>query len=1018
MYLEKIELTGFKSLANRTILEFKPGLTCIVGPNGSGKSNIVDAIRWATGEQGLKNLRGKKSEDVIFSGSEKRARGNLAEVSLFLNNHDHRLPLEYETVAISRRIYRDGENEYLINQQKVKLQDIVLLLAQANFGQKSYGIIGQGMTDYILTCSPLERKDFFDEAAGVKHFQIKREAAVRKLERSRQNLQQGELTLAEIEPRLKLLARQVNKLRQRQEIEVKLRALQRYYYQTSWQGLEDEREKLTAVLETQSVDRACLENEINELQEKMEQMSRGDSRTEVFDQLQNEYNELLRRKEKIMTELAGLQQKIGQDYASRGQQNLIWLENKIRELHLKVAALNEKISALENQNTAKTGRLEQDQRELSDLKNQLAILQNNLEAAQNQSGGQSGTWGAAWLEGVKTILAEQKNLTGICGLVGDLGQIKPEHETCLAVAAGNKLTAIVTEDENAAIAAIAYLKTNRLPTVTFIPLNKIRAYGPTNNAPREALDWALNLVDYDPRYQKAFEFVFGETLVVADTAAAQSLGVGDYRMVTLEGDLFEKSGLLRGGYRPAGSARWPRWSGQSALPATHLDLATIKRQIVQQAEKYQNLLKLTEETTFTLKINANQIQQWQDDLTASAAEIKNLELDLRAQTSSDPTQQAALAANLRERREALDQELAAEENKIQTIRQQINSFNANEEEKKQQLFNLQRALTDKQKQADGAGEVLSNTRVAIARLETKKDDLAREIWEELNTQPPLEFDTAAAEIKISLSQAQDNIRQLKRQLENIGGLDDEIEKEYETVNQRFEFISQQTTDLRATIESLTKLAKELERQINEGFNLALKKINEHFDYYFKKLFDGGRAHLALIQNEKPVAEEALDGADGDNTGQNSAENGASSHSGDTLANRVAADEPAEGLSENIWAGLEIEVVPPGKKMRHLAALSGGEKSMAALALVCAVIAYNPPPFVILDEADAALDESNTQKFAGILKHLSEKTQFIAITHNRVTMEQASILYGITLDTDNTSRILSVSLEEAKQKAAR
>ena len=246
------------------------------------------------------------------------------------------------------------------------------------------------------------------------------------------------------------------------------------------------------------------------------------------------------------------------------------------------------------------------------------------------------------------------------------------------------------------------------------------------------------------------------------------------------------------------------------------------------------------------------------------------------------------------------------------------------------------------------------------------------------------------------------IRQLKQKLEKIGGMDEEIEREYAEVNERFEFIKNQVEDLGATIETLNRLARELEKQIDAGFNQALKKINQQFDYYFKKLFGGGQAGLVLTRME-------AGGAAGEAEGTS-----------DTAAE---GEESGSGVEEEIgekeiWEGLEIEAVPPGKKVRHLNALSGGEKSMAALALVCAVIAYNPPPFVILDEADASLDESNTQKFADILEHLEDKTQFVAITHNRVTMEKAGVLYGITLDSDNTSKILSVSLEEAKQKAAR
>jgi chromosome segregation protein len=315
MYLQRIELQGFKSFANKTILEFPApgtttkavlnasgrsnksnqqvcGVTAIVGPNGSGKSNVVDAVRWVLGEQSLKLLRGKKSTDIIFSGSAKKSQMGLAEVSLHLNNEDKSAPIDYTEIVITRKLYRDGESEYLLNKNSVRLFDIIMLLAKANFGQNTYSIIGQGMVDRIVNYSSQERKDFFDEATGVKQFQIKRDRSVNKLKKSRENLAQAQTLINELEPHLKMLTRQVNRLHKRKEIEVELKEAWEKYYGKQWLDLDGSYKELIISVTSYDKKKIKLDQEIESLQEKLNSLSEESSRSEEFDRLQKEYNAL------------------------------------------------------------------------------------------------------------------------------------------------------------------------------------------------------------------------------------------------------------------------------------------------------------------------------------------------------------------------------------------------------------------------------------------------------------------------------------------------------------------------------------------------------------------------------------------------------------------------------------------------------------------------------------------------------------------------------------------------------
>ncbi len=737
MYLQKLEMVGFKSFAEKTELDFLPatdgtrGITAVVGPNGSGKSNVADALRWVLGEQSIKLLRGKKAEDVIFSGSEKRARSGFAEVILHLNNEDGKIPLDMSEVAISRRIYRDGDSEYLINKNKVRLADIQLLLAQANFGARSYSVIGQGAIDAVLVASPQERKEFFDEAAGVRQFQLKRHQSVMKLDATRENLQQAEMLLAEIEPRMRSLARQVKRLEERGTLEEDLHALRHQYYGKLWTDLKTQTDARTKMLTTLEKEWREKESTLDSAKAELGKLEVEETGSDAFSKLQEEYQQLLEEKNRL-----------------RGQ-----------ELQIKS----------------------------------------------------------------KIEIAEQV--------------------------------------------------TKRVATA--LPLSKI-----------------IEEIGVIGSRQDA---------VIAKLRAAKTLE--DAKAV------------------------------ESALAALHKDTVSLK-----------------------------------DRLERPAPE-----------SSAAPEKDPALVRELA----ALAKNLSDIDAKIRAALAALQGYNQGEQKKKEKFFSLQHTLQEKITAAHALERRLGDERIEFARLDTRRESLDAEMNVELGEK--------AAHVKVNyvatgaerVDELSGQIQKLKYQLQLIGGIDPEVTREYTETHERFEFLMTQTTDLRKGIDDLDHVIAELDVTIKARSEGAFRQLNRDFDRYFKTLFGGGKAELMQIRAGDKEEDEEDD---------------------------VVAKEKKE-IDRDRIVGIEIHATPPGKKIKSITMLSGGERALVSIALICAIMTSNPSPFVVLDEVDAALDESNADKFASIIEQLAGKTQFIVITHNRYTMHKANVLYGVTMRDEGTSTLLSINLDE-------
>lgn len=758
MHLTKLEIQGFKTFAQKTTLTFLPPkngvapVTAIVGPNGSGKSNSADAIRWVLGEQSLKLLRGKASEDVIFSGSDQRTRAGFAEVSISFDNHDRSMPVEFTEVTITRRLYRDGASEYLVNGATSRLSDIQLLLAQANIGQRSYAVVGQGMIDHILVSSPEERKTFFDDATGVKPLQMKRHEAMLKLKRTYENLAEVEMLLTEIEPRLKSLKRQVARLSEREAVERTLQELERRYYGSLWWKLSDQ---LT------------------------EARTRHDA-----------------------------------------------LEASAKAEREGMKTLEAQVSAYEAE----------ERNEAPDSK--LLTLQKQYQDAQKKRGS---------------------------------------------------------------------LRDEAFDVQKKIELEKVRAQS----------NWA-------------------------------PLPLGKI-IEEIDGLVGEQHALLK----------------------------RIKE--VKSLEELSALEKL---------IDAS--------LERSTSLSRRLQRPSPEDVKTDPALLERLAAI------AVEQKRAEED--LVSFEQQIEKSAAEEKKVRVEVIEAQKELREKQRAVHEMENKKNSVAIELARFEERRENLGREMDESLKEN--------AAEIRVTRHEGTEEdasllpeIQRLRYKKELIGGIDPEIVKEYEETDARFLFLSTQVKDLRDAINATEKVVDELDEDIREQSEKAFRKINVEFQRYFKVLFGGGSCSLVQLTKED-LAEPVPEG-----------------EPAETLAEEMQhheEDTSIESLKlrikerEDRVIGIEIQATPPGKKMKSLNLLSGGERALTSIALISAIMAVNPSPFVVLDEVDAALDEANTIRFAAIVEELAKLSQFVIITHNRATMEKADILYGVTMGSDGVSNLLSVKLAEVTQ----
>ncbi len=1186
MYLKSLEVHGFKSFANKLVFEFHNGITAIVGPNGSGKSNVADAVRWVLGEQSAKQLRGAKMEDVIFAGTQMRKPLGYAYVAITISNEDHKLDVPYEEVKIARRVYRSGESEYLLNGASCRLKDVQELLLDTGIGKEGYSIIGQGQIDKILSGKPEERRELFDEAAGIVKFKKRKAAAEKNLEEERQNLVRIEDILSELEKQVEPLERQSAKAKEylayRDELrnldinlflseydrihgemegikEKKaiaagdLEAASREYDQAKEEyvaveaQLEEHNKSLEQQREILSADRLSLnqsEGDIkvlneqilalrqnkehnqellhslgeriqaasreregyleqkaqadenkqglverqSEIQKKMDDMAERAMSMEIeINQCNEDVIDFLNRNTDVKTDEERMKTLLEQNNIKNAEITKRILENKteasvltevldreekaLAEITDKIGALDDSTQELKDSEAVIDRERENLVREHRDTQQKFHMENSRLVSLRNLTERYEG-----YGQSIKRIMEQKKHQPGIVGVVADIIRVQKEYEVAVETALGGSIQNIVTDNGQTAKEMIGFLKKNRYGRATFLPLTNMKAK-PMNlsgGMMREpgVIGMASELVEADGQFQNLIQYLLGRFVVVDHIDHAIALAKKYHhtvRIVTVEGDLLNPGGSMSGGAfknsnnllgrrremddleRHAGDLKAKLQGLSSSIKENEgkkeavvtqirknrkirqemvlrqntakinydraaedmeknrekLDLIRLERRQIEEskASLSQDMEKIKEQ----MASNEEQSRQRKDEmekLTASLEELKleqekvsgensELLLEIAAREQSGQFVEENLeriSRTLEQLEQELEdtgksgedadvqvankeQEIAATREKIADINRHMEALTASIEEvtqKREELTVLHKGFFQKREELAGRKSDLDKE---CYRLENQMDKLSEKMDSNTNylwEQYELTYHTAEENrvaVELSPPQMKTEINRLKNQIKELGDVNVNAIEQFQEVRERYEHLGGQHHDLIEAAHVLEGIIEELDTEMRKQFESQFGEIRTRFNKVFGELFGGGRGTLELTEEE-----------------------------------------------DILEAGIRIVAQPPGKKLQNMMQLSGGEKALTAIALLFAIQSLKPSPFCLLDEIEAALDDSNVSRYADYLHKLTKDTQFIVITHRRGTMNAADILYGITMQEKGVSTLVSVNLLDEKEIA--
>jgi chromosome segregation protein len=1184
MFLKRIDVAGFKSFADKIQVEFVQGVTAVVGPNGSGKSNISDAVRWVLGEQSAKSLRGSKMEDIIFAGSDNRKPLNVAEVTLTLDNEDQHLPLDYNEISITRRVFRSGDSEYLINKQQCRLKDIVELFMDSGLGREAFSIIGQGRVEEILSSKSDERRKIFEEAAGVLKYKTRKQKAEQKLTETQENLNRVEDILYELEDQVEPLKIQASIakdfLEKKQELEVVETAVlvheiedlhERWEKQKTFvaelQGQESTLSQQVrqgeSAIERARLDMQALDESIDQLQAALllasETLEKLEGKKEVLKERKKNYsqhkaslleqiqqltqkkdhlesqlkieNHVLQEKEQQLKEIKkqvkeeesrlivlemdveSELEKLKSDYFDRlNEQTSIkneirYIEEQSKQQNFKSGKLDEennkfilqrenlqltKVEVQEKYQTAETDlkeKLEKYQalrasvskKELDSHKNQEQLYQayqyiqqykskkEMLESMQEEYAG--------FMQGVKEVLkAKNSRLNGIEGAVAELITVPSEIETAIETALGASMQHVVVDHDQNAMKAIQFLKQTRAGRATFLPMNVIKPRAVSNGDAQNAssaesfVGIAADLVKYDVKHENIVGNLLGNIIISKDLKGANEIAkkVGyRYRIVTLEGDVVSPGGSMSGGSLKQKSTSL--LSRQREVEELSEKLESMEKQTLQLESKVsgqkENLQKEKEQLE-NFKIEGEQLRELEQELKSQLREIEidekslndrlqlydrekqsyetekstadtrlselhtNMEAAVLAgkelekniadlsekkkmhQTSKEELRETLTtlkikaaeleqqAANQREKGERLQEEfLSVESKKKETeedywlLEEEMNTSSSGEDSLDEQITqkrheknsalkliserrqermksyqsieSMELTLKEAKRQYKQLSDGLKTEEVSINRLDVELENRLTHLREEYE----LSYEGAKEKHKLEmpLDDAKRKVKLIKLAIDELGAVNIGAIEEYDRVSQRYEFLSEQRNDLTEAKDTLYGVISEMDEEMKNRFEETFTAIRSHFGVIFKDLFGGGRADLVLTQPD-----------------------------------------------DLLMTGVDIMAQPPGKKLQQLGLLSGGERALTAIALLFAILKVRPVPFCILDEVEAALDDANVHRFAKFLRAFSKGTQFIVVTHRKGTMEEADVLYGVTMQESGVSNLVSVRLEETRE----
>ena len=1181
MYLKSLEVHGFKSFANKIVFDFHNGITGIVGPNGSGKSNVADAVRWVLGEQSAKQLRGASMQDVIFAGTENRKPLSYAYVAITLDNSDHQLPVEFEEVTVARRVYRSGESEYLINGNTCRLKEVSELFYDTGIGKEGYSIIGQGQIDRILNGRPEERRELFDEAAGIVKFKKRKVTAQKKLESERENLVRINDILSELERQVGPLERQSEKARtylkkkeelkeydvnmfllesdrisvEKKEVEEKYQIADDEMKQVnvSYENIKAEYEKLGHDMEEMdqkintlreninqtSSTRQKLESQIQILNEQIHTAEMTDEHLQSrLDAIQKEKDERLEakkgyeeqksqldeqlasideRRAKAQEQLQTIQEELSRCNAGMecGQSELIQLlQNKasiqakqqrfdtmLEQCNIRKAELNKRLldrkaqeEGLDSVLEEYTKDLEAVQQEVDALKNledelekknkdwKVKIIETNrkIESAQTEYHKQQSRLESlrniaerydGYGNSIRKVMEQKSEHKGLLGVVSDLIQVDKEYETAIETALGGNIQNIVTEDEETAKQMITFLKKNRLGRATFLPLTSVSAKAnPKNEAAlgeKGVIGLANKLVKCDPKYDEIAAYLLGRVLVVDTIDHAIALAKKHHHslhMVTLEGEYLSPGGSMTGG----------AFKNSSNLLARNREIEELEIQVNQLKDELKKLRERKDDIETAIALNADEVEENKEKMQGLLIRKNTAQMNVE-RAKQQRNESESVFEGLRKESEGIKRQIEEiKQNKQQTLEEL--EFSKNREKEIEEESKKYQAIVEEQaKEEARASEILSGIQLEVASI-TKTIEFAQENIDRVEAELE-KFDAERESLVENAAHAKEDAEQKKKDIEEIQRtieasqstnteLDEELKRskeirekmseDYKGFFKKQEEVSQRRNDLDKEIFRLNnqreKLAESEELQTN--YMWTEYELTPHAALELQKdIYDDAEALKKLIREVKDEIRKLGD------VNVNAIEEykDVSKRYGDLKTQHddiVEAEATLVGIIEELDEGMRrqfsekfaeiqrefdssfkqlfgggkgtLELVeeedilecgiriiaqPPGKKLQNMMQLSGGEKALTAIALLFAIQALKPSPFCLLDEIEAALDDSNVSRYANYLNKLTKNTQFIVITHRRGTMTAADRLYGITMQEKGVSTLVSVNLIE-------
>ncbi len=978
MYLKEISATGFKSFADKLTISLDGKTTCIVGPNGSGKSNIVDAVRWVLGEQSVKSLRGDSNmSDVIFSGSKNRNALNVATVSLTFDNSDNYINIPYNEITVKRRVYRTGENEYFINNEKCRLKDITDLFLDSGIGKSSFNIISQGEVQKIVSESSYDRRVIFESAAEVLKYKKRKEDALKKLDKTHTNLERVNDIIAELEIQVEPLREQSIKAEEYLKIKNELKNIEVALLSS----------EITTINEEYQLTKEKIEKLNNEIMNLGVQSNKSD--TELLD-LKNNLSKIELTIKELNNRLLSLTK---EEEKINGEKNILKERQKYDASNSKV---HENISSLKEEKLKKENIIHLDKIDLDTLQNELESIKseiNNLTLLGNTSKKEYQDSfneynektklladidhkigiiedyinnGGTINNSIKAILNNPR-LRGIHQTLGALLEIDEKYLKALDVSLGGSKQFIVVENEDSAKSAINYLKDNKLGRATFFPISVIKPRGvdlDTLNVVRNMqgfISVLMDVVKYDSKYYNVVSNQVGNVLLVdnIDNANKISKVINQrYKIVTLDGDIVHIGGTMTGGSLN---------TSKSIFEEKHeLETLRVKRREI--AEVIATLEENIKSSTSKLEDNSEKIRQKEIVLiqTQEKYNTKKSSLDITNEEYNNIINELRSLENL------VDSSLSKEEDRIMKL------YYETSREKEEVVREIARSTKEKDKISSTIDNIeatnkLNNTslytkekelktlEINISKMDVLLDNYLRILSEDYE----MTYEKAKSNyiLEMDTKEARSLVNSYKNRIKQIGMVNVQAIEDYKRVSERYNFLNSQKDDLLNAKDTLLEIINEMDTVMKEEFLTTFNKINIEFQEVFKQLFKGGSASLKLTNPD-----------------------------------------------DLLETGVDIIASPPGKKLTSINLLSGGEKTLTAICLIFAILNVKPIPFCLFDEVEAALDEANVDNFGKYLNNYKDKTQFLIITHKKRTMEYANTLYGITMQESGVSKLVSVKLD--------